>query len=413
MAHCRSLMATLAAVLAPAVIAHGQPAEPSAPQAPAEPSLPENPTSPLDFQAAGTLPAARGASKAESEAAPAREAPTGYSGGDMVIGDSDSPYGRSREGGFRGPIPKYHTVRQGDTLWGVCNDYYGDPWMWPKLWANNQSITNPHWIYPGDKIQMVGGSGRSRRRLYAMRGGSMRVSGRRDEGPRTIVLQQNGFIDLEARKSAGEVVGSKRESRLLSEQDEAYVRLQAGAKMRLKAGRSYSVYAVRHPLKRGKETLGYVVEIMGAVRIKSINDKGVATVVITKSRRPIERGALVGPLRRTYRRMELRPADRSLKAKLIAQFRTRKKLIGTNELVFIDRGARDGVKLGNRFLVTRRGDGYRTIIVEKYRDDPTFPREVVAEVSVLDLRANTAVGLVTRARKELLVGEDLELRRGY
>ncbi len=45
-----------------------------------------------------------------------------------------------------------HTVKKGDTLWDISIMYLKTPWNWPIVWANNKDVTNPHLIYPGDKI---------------------------------------------------------------------------------------------------------------------------------------------------------------------------------------------------------------------------------------------------------------------
>jgi len=45
-----------------------------------------------------------------------------------------------------------HTVKKGDTLWDITSQYLQTPWQWPVVWANNQDITNPHLIYPNDKV---------------------------------------------------------------------------------------------------------------------------------------------------------------------------------------------------------------------------------------------------------------------
>ena len=45
-----------------------------------------------------------------------------------------------------------YDVRQGDTLWGISEIYFGDGFYWSKLWAVNQTITNPHQIHVGDTI---------------------------------------------------------------------------------------------------------------------------------------------------------------------------------------------------------------------------------------------------------------------
>lgn len=45
-----------------------------------------------------------------------------------------------------------HTVKKGDTLWDITSQYLQTPWQWPVVWANNQDITNPHLIFPNDKV---------------------------------------------------------------------------------------------------------------------------------------------------------------------------------------------------------------------------------------------------------------------
>lgn len=45
-----------------------------------------------------------------------------------------------------------HTVVKGDTLWDISMKYLRTPWKWPLVWADNQDITNPHLIYPGDMV---------------------------------------------------------------------------------------------------------------------------------------------------------------------------------------------------------------------------------------------------------------------
>ena len=50
-----------------------------------------------------------------------------------------------------------HVVVKGDTLWDICEKYYGDPELWPKLWEMNPFVTNPHLLKPGDVITLLEG----------------------------------------------------------------------------------------------------------------------------------------------------------------------------------------------------------------------------------------------------------------
>jgi nucleoid-associated protein YgaU len=51
--------------------------------------------------------------------------------------------------------PSTHKVEKGDTLWSICEKYYGDPTLWPKLWEMNPFVTNPHLLKPGDVITLL------------------------------------------------------------------------------------------------------------------------------------------------------------------------------------------------------------------------------------------------------------------
>jgi len=59
--------------------------------------------------------------------------------------------------------PAQYTVKRGDTLWGISGMYLRKPWDWPKLWGMNlQQIRNPHWIFPGQVLNLDISAGRAR-----------------------------------------------------------------------------------------------------------------------------------------------------------------------------------------------------------------------------------------------------------
>ena len=50
--------------------------------------------------------------------------------------------------------PAIYVIKQGDSLWGLSERFIKDPNYWPDMWSKNSQITNPHLIYPGQKVRI-------------------------------------------------------------------------------------------------------------------------------------------------------------------------------------------------------------------------------------------------------------------
>ncbi|MBM4194512.1 MAG: LysM peptidoglycan-binding domain-containing protein [Gemmatimonadetes bacterium] len=57
------------------------------------------------------------------------------------------------------PRPATHTVKRGDTLWDLAQQYLGDAFQWPQIYQlNTEIIKDPHWIYPDQVLRIPGGT---------------------------------------------------------------------------------------------------------------------------------------------------------------------------------------------------------------------------------------------------------------
>lgn len=53
-------------------------------------------------------------------------------------------------------------ILKGDTLFGISKRLFGDPMYWPKIWEiNNETVKNPHFIYPGNSLYFSQGTATS------------------------------------------------------------------------------------------------------------------------------------------------------------------------------------------------------------------------------------------------------------
>lgn len=313
-------------------------------------------------------------------------------------------------------IPDTHTVQKGDTLWDLSSRYYRNAWGWPKMWSYNPQITNPHWIYPGDVIRLVPPGGGpapapapTAKTETAL--GTTRIVGR-SKGPTGIFLRQNGFVEPGELAQAGKIVGSKEEKLMLGTLDEAYVKFTKDRPFQV--GERYTIYqptqAVKHPLT-GKY-LGHMVEIFGEGEVRAVTDGKIARLAIVDSVNPIERGFLVGPLKRQFKVVQPVTDKADLSGVVVATLLPH-ELLGADNIVFIDKGKDDGVQIGNRFMVTRRGDGYQPLLSSGPMDDRRFPRETIGELLVVDVRDHVSTCFMTQSAVEARVGDRVEARRGF
>jgi hypothetical protein len=324
--------------------------------------------------------------------------------------------GVDAEGDGRGmTMPEFHVVKKGDTLWSLCDGYFHDPWRWPKLWSQNPRITNPHWIFPGDVVRLQAALPVVAAPAGAAPATSSAMSSRRiaDES-KSFVLRDVGYVEAKELEVSGVISGSREEKIMLSTGDQAYLTF---AKDRpLKAGERYTVFVAdkTHPLRApgSQAVLGYVVHIYGDVVVDQISNSVSARGTLVDMIEPVERGYFVSPLVKKFRRIEPRPSAVNLEASIVASL-SPMNMLGPETFVVLNRGKQHGVELGNRSFVVRRADGYRRVMEGWDHYDAKYPTEVVGELWVVDVGADTSLAWIARSSKEIRIGETAEMRKGH
>jgi hypothetical protein len=344
----------------------------------------------------------------------------GKYGGDTVRGGANGSYIVS--GQF---VPELHSAKRGDTLWDISSKYYGNAYNWPRLWAYNRQIQNPHWIYPGDLIRL--------REPYVQQTGfgvgftrlNPQVS------PQTVFQRFLGFVLDDKTASWGEVVGSPEDQMILSQEDLVYVQLQGD--------REYAVgqkLIVFEPRKVKNLTDYPLVWIRGLVQIDRFNAKTkMARARVIESLSEIHRGCKVAPYERNLDVVAPVRNKKTVQARIVGALYPW-EFYGQHQLVFIDKGSEDGLEVGNRLFAVQRVDRWRQTLatggsytkkrsiveddakaeVENPPDeeDPElYPAETYGEVIVMRVRKHTATVLITASNFEIPRGATLVAREGY
>ncbi len=72
-----------------------------------------------------------------------------------VLRAQDTTRAQRPDTSLAGQVPATHTVVRGETLWGISQQYYGDPLLWPEVYRLNTAVVeDPHWIYPGEVLNL-------------------------------------------------------------------------------------------------------------------------------------------------------------------------------------------------------------------------------------------------------------------
>lgn len=336
-------------------------------------------------------------------------------------------FGEKPRGAEDTDAPEAHVVQKGESLWEICERRLGNPWVWPKVWSLNPSMKNPHLLEPGTKLRLSDGTAMVRQQSKSVGSGGQRFGDNRARSAKGSVFVRNyAYVEDADVGPQGTIVGSPDEHVFLGPGETVYIAWTKGELP--KEGETLSVYRVVR-----REGLGAVIMLQASLRVRSGAEQSKlvkATVLETSD--ALERGALVGPIRRGYDVVAPQVAVADVTAKLVAAASSH-ELLGTDQVVFMTAGRAEGVAVGNLARMVQRGDGYsrtsphalqrRRLMMTKEApfdseelvfpsDEAALPDENFAELRVLEVREHSSVLLVTGSAKELVDGDVVQIKTG-
>lgn len=321
-----------------------------------------------------------------------------------------------------------YVVQPGDTLWDIAQLKKTDPYMYRSLWSiNNQEITNPHYIYPGqclnfrpriqfDDPYVDPGPDPALTALQSAPTVTIQEDGQWTEWksigscsvpvPFTstesvVPVLANGFIETQERAPAGEIIAGQDNKSELSQGDLVFMRFANSQDVA--CGDVFSIYvpqgSVRHPLAK-KSVLGYVYRVIGEVQVVQVDDEIVTGEIIT-AWDGVMRNSLI--TERIPVRASLRPKQPQvpLDGYIVARLNDEAKSFFQDQVIFIDRGRRDQVRSGDRFWVVRRGDEFDA----KTMDDESLPDYVVGKAVVFAAGEYMSSAVLVDQDRQLKVGD--------
>jgi len=296
----------------------------------------------------------------------------------------------------------YYTIQKGDTLWDLSHRFLDSSWQWPDLWSENSQISNPHRIYPGDRIRLFQ---RKDIEIWVDTDLNKKVVEEREpllDPYFYSSIDKIGFIKKKPVTHHGVIFGVKDDKKMISKGDLVYIRPNKDRPFI--PGSKFTVYRTLKPLRdrRTNSYIGVQHYLTGIVEITKIEPK-FAVARVDRSFRSIEVNDQLIPYVKRSPKIILTESKKELKGKIIVS-EEHASIIGDNTVAFIDKGNIDGVKAGQRYSIFYRK---KKRLDPGTRGDVYLTPVVFGKLLVLHTEETTSTVLITSAEKSIYPGADI------
>jgi LysM repeat protein len=300
--------------------------------------------------------------------------------------------------------PNEYVVQVGDTLWDIAAKFLDDPWYWPEIWYVNPNIENPHLIYPGDVLGLVWIDGQPR--ITNVRASTYRLSPQARVTPLTEAVTSIPYESISAFLSSGVVLekdeadglpyllDTRGDHLVASAGNEIYVR---GLENDMPGAR-YSVIHIGDPLidPDNDDVVGYQGIWVGDGTLRRGGDP--ATVGLTDSAQEALIGDRLVPEQTDIPLNFFPKAPAGNIDGRIMSVVGGVTQIGQYQVVVMNRGASDGLTVGDVLTVFRAGDEVEDRVEG---GTVTLPDEEAGTVMVFKVYDGISYGLVMEATQAI------------
>lgn len=311
---------------------------------------------------------------------------------------------------------KDYIVKKGDTLWDISKAELGDWYLWPNIWKENPEITNPDLIYPDQLIRIPVHLLQRQVQLPAPAEDEFAYD--RDTGdtsdiareetmeipepeiepvePEVVeperkdylvdrqVLMLAGYISPDI-PDVGKISSTPTNRSLIGKLDYVYIETQAEEPVGKKYYSFRSAGRVTHP---DGTDMGYLIEITGVIKVVG-SEAGHIKAVVEESFKDVNVG---DPLHEYF---DVEPPLRTKSPRtpdihgVIVTTKDLRTINAEMDIVYIDRGAADGIQAGDRLFITS--------------GEP--PNIDIGQMSVILTRDTTSTAIITYSDKEIVRGD--------
>ena len=323
--------------------------------------------------------------------------------------------------------PDSYTVKRGDTLWHISGMFLKSPWRWPELWGMNlEQIHNPHLIYPGQLLVLEKMDGMARLKIGNTVGGagdtvklspSIRSESSESAAISSIPMNLIGpfltdamIFDENELAKAPRIVAGEEGHMMLARGNTAYVLGDLGNT------RNWQIFREPKPLvdPDTRQILGYEARFVGTAERKQDGEgrpgaqtgglSVPSTFLITGNREDAQIGDRLAPATvRDFAPFVPHPPANPVDGKIVSLYGDALSA-GSNHIVSLNRGARDGLERGTVLALWHEGAVTHDKSVQKGALIK-LPDERIGSVFVFRVFDRMAYGLVLDTTQPTVPGD--------
>ena len=311
--------------------------------------------------------------------------------------------------------PDEYIVKVGDTLWDISATFLRDPWYRPEVWYVNPQVENPHLIYPGDVLALVMIDGQQR--ITNVRASAYRLSPQARATPLTESITSIPYEQIDAFLSKGIVLekdqigqlpyilATRGDHLMASAGNDVYIR---GGEP-VATGTRYSVVHVGEALTDPDDgkLIGYQGIYVGEGALARGGDPATVSLSDT-NREALEGDRLVPETVDIPLNFFPKAPDIDVNGQIISVV-DGVSIIGSHQVVVMNRGARHGLAPGDVLSVYQSGETVR----DRYaghsfgsfgaNEKVKLPDEQAGTIMVFKVYDRIGYGLVMRATSDIHV----------
>jgi hypothetical protein len=302
----------------------------------------------------------------------------------------------------------YYTVQKGDTLWDLSKQFSDSPWEWPGLWSNNPQITNPHLIYPGQKLLIFKKDWEGKEKKQEVQKPAVLSAVEPPPPPPTpkpktykcLGIDSIGYIRKEPVPPTGNIFTTWNKYNLTSNEEEIFIRPTSDSSP-MSVGDKFFIYRTLGPIMDSETNakIGYQHYIEGIARITRL-EPDYAIAIVEQTYREIRINDPLMPYIPTPTEFPIKDGLSGIVGKIIKP-EEEKNLVGQDEVVFIDKGQEDGIEPGQEYSIYVQETA---IIDPKYRTPKTLYPKYVGSLIILRTEPETSTAFIVVSLKDIQPG---------